>query len=90
MASTKKDIDAFQKAMLSNTKVIGSSNEEKAPATAKRRSTKAKVASAGSLEIPQELYKKYEDLAKELNIMPNEAINLALSHFLDLKEFLKS
>ena len=89
MAATKKDISAFQKAMLSNTKVIGN-EENKKKSSSGRRASASKSAQNDSSLIPQELQKKYETLAKDLNIKPKEAIELALNHFLDLKGFLNA
>lgn len=88
MAKTKKDINAFQKAMLSNTKIIGNDDSNKAQSAAKETG-KNKLQQDDTYSIPQDLVNKYEVFAKELNIKPSEAIVLALNHFLDLKGFLK-
>lgn len=89
MAKTKKDINAFQKAMLSNTKVIGNADKKKEQSASNQRSVKNNSQQGNSELISQELVNKYEIFAKELNIKPNDAIKLALNHFLDLKDFMK-
>ncbi len=90
MAKSKKDIDAFQKAMLSNTKVIGTDNDEKNQASGTRPDSKEETAPVENPMISIETLKEYEKFAKELNIKPDEIIELALRYFLDLKEFMKN
>ena len=88
MANTKKNIDAFQKAMLSNTKIIGNDSRNRQSSSGSDNSKHKTKQNETSL-IPQDLLKKCEVLAQELNIRPNEVIELALNHFIELKGFWK-
>lgn len=75
MVKNKRNIDAFQKAMLTNTKVIGS-------ASGSEGATKGEL-----LEIDQHLLDSYHQLADKLNISQKELIEIALQHFMNLEDF---
>lgn len=76
MVKSKRNVNAFQKAMLSNTKVIG--NSESAAEELQKEH-------AGP-DINPELLKAYEKLAKSVNIESKDLIEIALTHFLNLED----
>ena len=77
-----KKIDAFQKAMLSNTRFIGKENQDETDAEPQETQDKKEEV---IIPINSELLKKYKMLASYQNVEYKELISKALSHFLRLK-----
>ena len=70
MVKSKRNVNEFQKAMLSNTKVIGSSD----------------VTDETAGIISPELLEAFDKLAQKLKIERNDLIEIALEHFLNLED----
>lgn len=102
MAKSKKDIDAFQKAMLTNTKVIGkrskstTSSDTTAKTSSKTRTsnsapqkaikTTSKATSQG-LAIDPVLYKEFEKVSSKYNINADKFIDVSLRMILELEDY---
>jgi len=86
MAKSNKNIGAFQKAMLSNTKMIRSEeNEDSKKDTGKAASKKRSTASGNSID--QEAYAKIDALAKKYGLDTQVLIGKSLDLFISLEDF---
>lgn len=80
----KKNIDMFQKAMLSNTKVIKSAK----PAT-KRATVKPSADSVPAYTLTPENEKSLLQLCDQFGIAPTKMVNLAVEMLIDSSALLK-
>lgn len=80
----KKNIDMFQKAMLSNTKVIKSAK----PAS-KKAAPKSPTNGVNYYTLTPENEKSLQQLSNQLGIAPTELVNLAVEMFLESSTLLK-
>ena len=86
MAKNKKNIDAFQKAMLSNTKMIVSDKKEtkETKTSNKKEPTPEK---GNKVEINKALYTELLRVAKEYQLEPETIANLSIKLFLTYEDF---
>jgi hypothetical protein len=88
MAKTKKNIGAFQEAMLSNTKMIAGEakeTEKKAVQTSKRPPSKSST--EGTKGISPDLYNKVLAFGEKHHIDPETVISKSLDLFLSLEDY---
>lgn len=76
MVKSKRNVNEFQKAMLTNTKVIG--NAENADTGIKPTNNND--------SISPKLMEAYEKLADKVDMDKNDLIEIALRHFLNLED----
>ena len=75
----KKNINDFQKALLSNTKIIGKENNEL---------TENNKSMGEDVKINPEIIEKYKALAEKHNLVSyTNLMEIALNHFLDLEGY---
>lgn len=88
MAKSKKNINAFQEAMLNNTKMIG--NDEKSEPN-KEVVTKPKSAATKSntsaININPVIYKKLEEMGKKYDVDPNILASKGLELVVTLENY---
>jgi len=83
MTKGKKNIADFSSALLSNTKIIKNNTGD--PSSMDESDLENKNSTSLDL-INSDVIKKYEQLAFQENIELSELINLALEHFLNMKD----
>ena len=76
MVKSKRNVNEFQKAMLTNTKVIG--NAENTDNDIK--------STENNDSISPEIMEAYEKLADKVNMDKNDLIEIALQHFLNFED----
>ena len=88
MAKSKKNIGAFQQAMLNNTKMIGT-DDETSPENGKSKSiSQSSDTSSTEMGIDPELFKKVESMGKKYGIETEILLNKSIGLFVELEEFL--
>lgn len=88
MAKSKKNIGAFQQAMLNNTKMITADEETSSKKGTGKTAGKLPENTGSSSEIDPELYKKLETIGKKYGIETEILINKGIELFVELEEFL--
>ena len=76
MVKSKRNVNEFQKAMLTNTKIIGNAEDD---------DTGIKSTDNNDMISP-ELSAAYVKLADKVNMDKNDLIEIALQHFLNLED----
>jgi hypothetical protein len=76
MVKSKRNVNEFQKAMLSNTKIIGNAEE----------GSDSSPADNDYLILDPQLMAAYEKLADKVNVNKTALIEIALQHFLNLED----
>ncbi len=76
MVKSKRNVNEFQKAMLTNTKVIGNAEN----------SDNDMKSTENNDSISPELMEAYEKLADKVNMDKNDLIKIALQHFLNFED----
>ena len=88
MAKSKKNIGAFQKAMLSNTKMIGTEDSmEKEKANSTKSNSKLKNEAIMQSVLKPAVYKKFEEIGKKHGIETDVLIEKGLNLFLSLEHY---
>lgn len=86
MAKSKKNIDAFQKAMLSNTKMIGNKTSKSTGGAAPKKIQKTSGGEGPEL-IESQKMKALKEMENKYGIDISVLIDLGLGLFIELEDF---